>query len=58
MYETVEQFIDHHGEYDPDYLVDILDISTEDILDRFTDKIETYLERDIDNGEEEETQPY
>lgn len=39
--------------YDPDDLVDILDISSEDILDRFQDKLEEYAEREYDDGEEE-----
>ncbi len=52
MCTTVEQFINHHAEYDPDYLVEVLDISTEDILDRFSDKIADYLE-DNSDGEEE-----
>lgn len=32
--------IEHMKSYDPDYLVELLDISTEAILDRFRDYIE------------------
>lgn len=39
--------------YDPDDLVDILNISSEEILDRFHDKLEEYTEREYGDDEEE-----
>jgi len=46
MCATVEQFVNNYMEHDPDYIIDILNIETEDILDRFQDKIADYLEKE------------
>lgn len=53
----IENFKIEYGEHDPDEIVDILNISTSEILDRFEDKIEDYLdnqqpEANLDESEE------
>lgn len=40
--------------YDPDLLVELLDISSEEIVERFADKIEEFRYKFIDDGEGEE----
>jgi len=47
--------------YDPDGIVDILDISSEELLDRFEDKLDEYIEKledkDDDDSEGEDNFP-
>ena len=52
---TLEQFIMEYGEHDPDEVLDILNITTEELLDRFEDKIESYIEKENEKSEEEDT---
>ena len=57
-----EQFLRRLAEItDPDFLCDFLDITSEDILERFEDIVESYLDElreefDVDIEEEEEDQ--
>ena len=39
-------------EADPDVVVDLLEITTEELLDKFPNHVKAYLERET-NGEEE-----
>lgn len=52
---TIENFKVEYSEHDPDELVDILNISTEEILNRFEDKIEVYLDNTMEDNTNEET---
>ena len=40
--------------YDPDELVDVLKITSEEILDRFEDKIEEYIDKDEYDEDDED----
>lgn len=52
---TVENFIDDYRERDPDEILDILHINTDQLIDRFDDKVLEYIEKENLEKEEEDT---
>lgn len=52
---TVENFVDDYRERDPDEILDILHINTDQLLDRFEDKVLEYIEKENLEREEEDT---
>ena len=52
--QTKEQYVQELlDKYDPDELVSVLNISAEDIIDRFDDRVEATFEEEIDDEDGE-----
>jgi hypothetical protein len=48
---TIEELIEIVGErYDPDLLIEVLQITSEEILERFKDKVEENYDKFEENG--------
>jgi len=50
---TVENFLDDYRERDPDEILDLLQINTEDLLDRFEERVLNYIEQENLEGEDD-----
>lgn len=52
MTRTIEELVEHLVEfYDPDLLCELLEITSQDICDRFDDKLEIAIDKGTFDGE-------